>query len=242
MLKSIVTGVHNALGRLKASRSPMILASTSSPTDSAETSVTPLQPPTGFGGPSAEVLNDAGATSSRSDGASRIPDYQPAEVGTGSEDGDAGPAPTSLAIGGPTTNSVTGGHRPPADPAQAAAHYLAWVLARGLADRTWTVDEIWCLATEFAVASNAVLPSRNLFLGALKRLPGVQVQYDKRIRVGSATVKTTVYRFGRRDDPGVEQARVAEARPRATAMVGSMAGTRPFRPHFGSFQITLPPS
>lgn len=86
--------------------------------------------------------------------------------------------------------------RRPLVPANAAAAFLNWLRTHGLDDRPWPVDDVWFLASEdFAPAADLALPPRNLFLGALQRLTGVKVQYDKRIWIGSRRVKTTVYTF-----------------------------------------------
>lgn len=130
----------------------------------------------------------------------------------------ADPIPTRISTEGPHTNSLSGGRRPHADTAQAAADFLTWIFANGLDNRIWTVDEIWYLAAQdFAMANDIALPPRNLFLAALKRRQGVRCQYDKRVRVGSKSVKTTIYAFSRIADLGTVQAHAPAGRPRAAA-------------------------
>jgi hypothetical protein len=66
----------------------------------------------------------------------------------------------------------------------------------GLAVRAWAVDDLWFLAEEdFAPAAGVELPPRKLFLGALQKVHGVRVQYDRRVRDRSGRVrcKTTFY-------------------------------------------------
>jgi hypothetical protein len=79
-----------------------------------------------------------------------------------------------------------------------AAGFLAWLREHGLSRREWTVDDLWFLVEEdFAVALGFALPPRRVFLGALQKLAGVQVQYDRRVydRQGNVLRKTTFYRF-----------------------------------------------
>jgi hypothetical protein len=91
--------------------------------------------------------------------------------------------------------------RRPVSADEAAAAFLAWLGRHELSSRPWTVDEVWFLASaDFAPASGVVIPPRNRFLGALQRQTGVSVQYDKRVRVGATTRKTTVYTFDARED------------------------------------------
>jgi hypothetical protein len=74
----------------------------------------------------------------------------------------------------------------------------AWLREHGLSRREWTVDEIWFLVEEdFAPALDFEVPKRRVFLGALQKLAGVQVQYDRRLydRRGQLLRKTTFYRF-----------------------------------------------
>ena len=78
---------------------------------------------------------------------------------------------------------------------QVAIHFLHWVAEHKLS-KEWQVDEIWFLATEdFAVAMGVTLPPRRTFLGALHRVPGVRVTYDRRVRGrdGGVLRKTTYY-------------------------------------------------
>jgi hypothetical protein len=111
----------------------------------------------------------------------------------------ADPVPTLEGAGRIAANRRARGLRLPLSPSQAAAAYLDWALAHGLEDRMWSVNDVWHIAAEdFVSATDIVLPPRNLFLGALKKLPGVRVQYDKRIWVGSTRTKTTVYVFSAR--------------------------------------------
>ena len=89
--------------------------------------------------------------------------------------------------------------------------------AHGLADREWPVDAVWFLAADdFAPAQGIRLPPRRVFLGALQRLPGVTVAYDRRIYGldGRVKGKTTVYRL--------EAASVADHLPTMPTI-----GTRP---------------
>lgn len=86
--------------------------------------------------------------------------------------------------------------RRPIDPAQAAADFLVWLHGHRLSERSWTVDEVWYLASaDFAPAHALVLPPRNRFLGALQKVSSVRVQYDKRVRIEGKCRKTTVYTF-----------------------------------------------
>ncbi len=88
------------------------------------------------------------------------------------------------------------GRRRALAPDRAAAEFVAWLADHGLDARAWAVDEVWFLASsDFAPATDVVLPPRNRFLGALQRIDGVRVQYDKRVWVGGRKVKTTVYSF-----------------------------------------------
>jgi hypothetical protein len=52
-------------------------------------------------------------------------------------------------------------------------------------------------AEDFAPALDFEVPKRRVFLGALQKLAGVQVQYDRRLydRRGQLLRKTTFYRF-----------------------------------------------
>lgn len=58
-----------------------------------------------------------------------------------------------------------------------AAGFLAWMREHGLSRREWTVDDLWYLVEEdFAVALGFALPPRRVFLGALQKCAGVEVQ------------------------------------------------------------------
>ena len=86
----------------------------------------------------------------------------------------------------------------PIDAATAAAEFVTWGQAHGLADREWPVDALWFLVSEdFAPALGFGLPPRRVFLGALQRRSGVAVVYDRRVyaRDGRLKGKTTVYRL-----------------------------------------------
>jgi hypothetical protein len=113
-------------------------------------------------------------------------------------------APTTLPTKLPTRKPVADHLVPPtrrliAAP-KAAAAFRDWLAVHGLDDRIRAVDDVWFLASEdFAVAQGITLPPRNTFLGALQKISGVHVQYDKRIPIGSAMRKTTVYTFTRSD-------------------------------------------
>lgn len=83
-------------------------------------------------------------------------------------------------------------------PSTLAAGFLAWMREHGLSRREWTVDDLWYLVEEdFAVAMGFALPPRRVFLGALQKIAGVQVQYDRRVydRRGQILRKTTFYRL-----------------------------------------------
>ncbi len=85
----------------------------------------------------------------------------------------------------------------PASPVTAglASDFVRWAAEHGL-DRAWTVDDVWFLASEdFAPALGLMLPPRRVFLGALQKVAGVAVAYDRRIysRDGRLKGKTTVY-------------------------------------------------
>ncbi len=72
------------------------------------------------------------------------------------------------------------------------------MIEHGLSTREWTVDEVWWLACEdFGPAHDLILPTRRAFLGALQRVAGVAVTYDRRIGrpVNGKWRKTTYYRF-----------------------------------------------
>ena len=67
------------------------------------------------------------------------------------------------------------------------------------------------------MASNIDMPPRNTFLGALQRLDGVSVQYDKRIWLDGRKVKTTVYTFtSTKVDTSALQAECGPATPART--------------------------
>lgn len=103
------------------------------------------------------------------------------------------------------TLSVVGTHaelprksacRQPLAPEPAAAAFRDWLREHGLDARPWPVNDVWYLASQdFAPATDVALPPRNPFLGALQRLNGVRVQYDKRVWIEGRWVKTTVYTF-----------------------------------------------
>jgi len=79
----------------------------------------------------------------------------------------------------------------------AAAVFVRWTGVHGLA-REWKVDELWHLASEdFAPALNMVLPPRRVFLGALKKTPGVTCTPNRRVydRNGKLLGKTTFYQL-----------------------------------------------
>jgi len=87
---------------------------------------------------------------------------------------------------------------PACDPPEAAASFVRWAYANDLAPREWTVDDVWFLAAEdFAPAHGLKLPPRRVFLGALQKVPGVAVAYDRRryARDGRLLGKTTFYRL-----------------------------------------------
>jgi hypothetical protein len=79
----------------------------------------------------------------------------------------------------------------------AASAFVNWAVRHGLA-REWRVDEIWYLASEdFAPAHDLILPPQRVFLGALKRQPGVIVTRDRRIymRSGKLIGKRSFYQL-----------------------------------------------
>ena len=81
------------------------------------------------------------------------------------------------------------------DAPTAADTFVRWAAERQLACEM-KVDDVWILASEvFAPAHKWVLPPRRVFLGALKRLPGVKVVHDRRVfgRDGRVLGKTTFY-------------------------------------------------
>ncbi len=99
-------------------------------------------------------------------------------------------------------------------PSAVAAGFLAWLRTHDLVKREWAVDDVWFLAEEdFAPALGFALPRRRVFLGALQRLAGVSVTYDRRVydRHGRVQRKTTFYAFA----PTIETA--VHERPMALA-------------------------
>lgn len=100
-------------------------------------------------------------------------------------------------------------------PEHAATAFLDWLRTQGQVGRPWPVRDVWMLASlKFAVASNIAMPPRKPFLGALQRLDGVSVQYDKRIWLDGRKVKTTVYTFtSARVDTSALQAECGPATP-----------------------------
>ena len=79
----------------------------------------------------------------------------------------------------------------------AATSFVRWAADQGLV-REWTVDDVWFLASEdFAPAHGLALPPRRVFLGALQKVSGVAVAYDRRqyARNGRLLSKTTFYRL-----------------------------------------------
>ena len=81
------------------------------------------------------------------------------------------------------------------DAPTAAISFVRWAAENQLADEM-KVDDLWLLASgEFAPARKWFLPPRRVFLGALQRVPGVKVVYDRRIygRNGRVLGKTTFY-------------------------------------------------
>ena len=81
------------------------------------------------------------------------------------------------------------------DAPTAAMTFVRWAAERHHASEL-KVDDLWVLASEvFAPAHYLTLPPRRVFLGALQRVPGVMVVYDRRIygRDGRVLAKTTFY-------------------------------------------------
>jgi hypothetical protein len=81
---------------------------------------------------------------------------------------------------------------------RAALLFVRWAGEHGLATREWAVDEVWFLASEdFAPAHGYRLPPRRVFLGALQKIAGDSVTYDRRVdtRDGRLKGKTTFYRL-----------------------------------------------
>ena len=92
----------------------------------------------------------------------------------------------------------------------AATAFVRWAADHGLA-REWKVDDLWHLASEdVAPAMNMVLPPRRVFLGALKKTPGVICTPNRRFydRNGKLLGKTTFYRL-----PTCSELRTAEEIP-----------------------------
>ena len=80
-------------------------------------------------------------------------------------------------------------------PHTVAEYFVAWAVEHKLHGQ-WTVDEIWYLAeADFAEANDIELPPRRVFLGYLKKQPGVVSVRDRRIygRDGRVLRKTTIY-------------------------------------------------
>lgn len=115
------------------------------------------------------------------------------------------------------------------DAATAAISFVRWVADHHLAYE-WKVDDVWYLASEdFAPAHKLALPPRRVFLGALKRVPGVRVVYDRRVygRDGRPITKTTFYTFPPRTAPSASSipARVETAtRGGKTRLSDTVAG------------------
>ena len=79
----------------------------------------------------------------------------------------------------------------------AATTFVRWAAEHGLADE-WRVDHVWYIALEdFAPATDVQLPPRRVFLGALKKMPGVTCTPNRRVydRNGNLRGKTTFYRL-----------------------------------------------
>ena len=117
----------------------------------------------------------------------------------------------------------------PIDAPMAAASFVRWAAERQIAGEL-KVDDLWVLAFEvFAPAHYLALPPRRVFLGALQRVPGVNVVYDRRVygRDGSVLGKTTFYTLPLRPAPSVS---ASPARPEnsteggTTVVSESMAG------------------
>ena len=80
---------------------------------------------------------------------------------------------------------------------EVASRFVLWLREFRLA-KEWTVDEVWFLAeADFSEANDISLPPRRVFLGALKKQPGIRVVQDRRIynRAGRVLRKTTFYDF-----------------------------------------------
>ena len=79
----------------------------------------------------------------------------------------------------------------------AAIAFVHWVAEHNLAGE-WKVDEVVYIASEdFAPANGIRLPPRRVFLGALKKTPGVISTPNRRVydRNGNLLGKTTFYRL-----------------------------------------------
>jgi hypothetical protein len=79
----------------------------------------------------------------------------------------------------------------------AASTFVRWAAEHGLA-REWKVDDLWHLASEdFAPAHDITLPARRVFLGALKKTPGITCAPNRRVydRNGKLLGKRTFYRL-----------------------------------------------
>ena len=79
----------------------------------------------------------------------------------------------------------------------AAADLVRWAAEHDLAHE-WKVDDLCHIATEdFAPAHEIELPPRRVFLGALKKTPGVICMPNRRVydRKGNLQGKTTFYRL-----------------------------------------------
>ena len=109
-------------------------------------------------------------------------------------------------FGGPTVK---------VDGPTAALQFVRWAAEHGCT-REWKVDEIWFIASEdFAPANNIQLPPRRVFLGALKRMPGVTCTPNRRVydRNGDLQGKTTFYRL-----PTTSEVRTAAEAPALRAV------------------------
>jgi len=110
----------------------------------------------------------------------------PSEVAAVSKDARRGPEASY-----PTPEA----QRHPIAAPEAASAFLAWLREHGLA-REWAVDDLWFFAeADFAEAADLTLPPRRVFLGALQKLDGVAVVYDRRTVRNGTRVKTTFYSF-----------------------------------------------
>ena len=97
----------------------------------------------------------------------------------------------------------------------AAATFVRWAAEHGFA-REWKVDEVWYIASEdFVPAHDLILPPRRVFLGALKKTPGVTCTPNRRVydHDGNLLGKTTFYRL-----PTTPEARAAAESPALRAM------------------------